>query len=166
VAVAVLVGLPGSGKSSVGRAVAKRLDLEYVDTDRLLKELEGRSAADLLREVGEPEFRLRELRAVRDALSRDAIVATGGGVVTTEEGRALLARERCVWLRAKPSRLLARVTHADRPLLGDDPAGALERLDRERAALYEQVSIAHVNAAAPLSVVIDSVLAILGEWEA
>ena len=80
----VLVGLPGSGKSSVGQAVADRTGLAFFDTDVLLCEITGLSAPDLLRTRGEASFRDQELAALESVLDRDAVIATGGGIVVND----------------------------------------------------------------------------------
>jgi shikimate kinase len=142
VARVVLVGLPGAGKTAVGAALAARWGCAFVDTDDLL----GAPAADLLRDEGERPFRAAEARALARALALDAVVATGGGVVTTPEARSALAGAPTVWLDAGDATLVTRCAGGDRPLLGDDPASAIARLRAERDPLYAAVARARVDA--------------------
>ncbi|HEV8297050.1 MAG TPA: shikimate kinase [Acidimicrobiales bacterium] len=135
-----LVGMMGSGKSSVARRAARRLGLRHVDVDVEIERSAGCSIAALFASEGEGAFRDRETAALRAALDADepVVIATGGGAVLRAENRALL-RERAtvVWLRAEPATLLGRVGDgASRPLLADDPLGNLTRIARERAPLY------------------------------
>jgi shikimate kinase len=164
VAVVVLVGLPGSGKSAVGRAVARRHDLSFVDVDRMYGK--GVTAATLLREIGEAQFRLREIDALVKALATAGIVSTGGGAVTTADGREMLKTQRCVWLRADPATLARRVGNGDRPLLGDDPASRLEELATERNPLYADVAARTIDASQSRRRVIEALDMIVQEWSA
>ncbi|HEX3604655.1 MAG TPA: 3-dehydroquinate synthase [Candidatus Dormibacteraeota bacterium] len=147
VARVALVGLPGSGKSSVARALARRLGWRLADTDTLVEQSAGRTVAEVFAAEGEEGFRARELEALRAALAGEGrvVVACGGGLLTRPAARELLARSALlVWLDAEDSVLLRRLAGAaDRPLLRDDPAVRLAALREQRAALY---------AAAPLRV--------------
>lgn len=154
----VLVGLPGIGKSAVAEALAGAWHCEYLDTDALISAQIGCSAAQYLRANGEPAFRERELEALRQALSTDAVVATGGGIVTTAPARAMLSRERTYWLDCDVDVLMERLDDGDRPLLKDDPRGALERLRREREQWYLEVSRVRIDASGTLEQVTERVL--------
>jgi shikimate kinase len=156
VARVVLVGLPGAGKTAVATALAARWGCARADTDDLL----GAPAADLLRDLGEEGFRRAEAGALRRALDLDAVVATGGGVVTTPEAREELAAALTVWLDADDATLVARCAGGDRPLLGDDPAAAMSRLRAQRAGLYALVARARVDASGPVDQVADLVEAV------
>lgn len=149
----VLIGLPGAGKTAVGAALAARWGCAFVDTDDLL----GVPAADLLRDEGEERFRDAEARALARALALDAVVATGGGVVTTPEAREALAGAPTVWLDADDATLVARCAGGDRPLLGGDPAAAIARLRGARDPLYALVARARVDAGGSLDEVADLV---------
>ena len=142
----VLVGLPGSGKASIGSALARRLDCGFVDTDDLIAQRAGMATPELLRSVGEVRFRQVELEALRAALVGDVVVATGGGVVTTPEARAMIRGELTVWLDADDATLAARVGDGDRPLLDRDVEGSLARLRAARCALYAEVARHTVDA--------------------
>ncbi|MCI7672048.1 MAG: 3-dehydroquinate synthase [Schaalia hyovaginalis] len=136
----VLAGLPGSGKSKVGRILAKMLGVEHVDTDDLIVAEAGVPIARIFDEEGEAAFRLREARAVERALSLHAVVSLGGGAVTTPRVRALLADASVVTIDVEHDELLRRVTRkSHRPLLREDPEGALRRLRSEREPYYREV---------------------------
>lgn len=151
-----LVGLSGSGKSTVGRIVAERLGWEFVDTDTLVMELSGRTIPELFREGGEPLFREYELRALRQAAERHrVVVSTGGGAPTTPEGRRIIASGYSVWLVVDPDeaarRLQANPGTEERPLLGDRPAERLRALLEQRRAAYAEcdgsVDVNHLSPA-------------------
>lgn len=141
----VLVGLMGSGKTTVGKIIARKLCWEFIDTDSLISEQAGgRSIPDLFAEEGEAGFRRRESEALRGLLGRrNAVIATGGGIVTVPRNRPLLRHLGfIVWLEA-PVPLLARRTSftQDRPLLQDtDPAARLQALLAARAPLYQELA--------------------------
>ena len=138
---AVLVGMPGAGKTTIGRALAEQLGCPFLDLDELLADTIGMSAAAFLRENGEDAFRLAEYSALRVALQSDAVVSCGGGTVTYEPSRKLLQDHQCViWLSVPLTTLERRVAGGDRPLLGDNPAGALASLIETRGPLYEAVA--------------------------
>ena len=135
-----LVGLPGSGKSAVGAALARRLGWRHVDTDALVEHRAGRSISEVFAEEGESGFRTRELAALREALSGDGplVLSCGGGLAAQPgAGGLLFDTAWVVWLDAGDTVLLRRLGDAaDRPLLRDDPVGALQRLREERAAAH------------------------------
>ncbi len=163
-----LVGLSGTGKSSVGRRLAERLSWPLLDTDVLIERFAGRTIPQIFAEDGEPGFRELEAAALREALAQaPAVVATGGGIVLREQNRALLrTHARVVWLDAPTATLIARLLAHDeaRPLLqGADPAARLEALRQARGALYAEV--AHLRVATDLSTIADIVESILRELE-
>jgi len=134
----------GAGKSAVGRRLARRLDWDLLDSDRQVEELAGRSVPEIWRADGEAAFRRLESQVLADALASTTprVIAAAGGVVLDEGNRRLLRLHRpVVWLRAPVETLIARVRKGEgRPLLDDDPAGAMRRLDAERRPLYEEVA--------------------------
>jgi shikimate kinase len=153
----VLVGLPGVGKTTLARTLADRWNVDALDTDEILATNVDTSAAQYLRSEGEAAFRARELEALREALQSDAVVATGGGVVCTDAAREVLSTAFTLWLDTSDDVILTRLGDVDRPLLGDRPVEALEKLRREREAWYRDVSRARVDTAASLDEVIDLV---------
>ena len=145
--VAVLIGAPGAGKSTVGRRVAERLQVPFVDTDALIEEESGMSVADMFVELGEPEFRLREEEAVRRALEEQTgIVALGGGAILSETTRSRLVGHTVVWLRVNVSDAASRVgMNQARPLLLGNVRGRLTQLLNERTPLYESVATVTID---------------------
>src|SRR3989339_707914 len=131
----VLVGFMGSGKSSVGRELARRFGAPFVDVDELIESAAGSPIRDLFAREGEPAFREREKAALREALSvKGRVIATGGGAFSDEENRVLLrAYAPVVYLEAAVETLLGRLAgDLGRPLLrgGDREAGVREVLSR------------------------------------
>jgi shikimate kinase / 3-dehydroquinate synthase len=139
----VLVGMPGSGKSVVGRRVAEILGRPFIDTDELIERSTGRTPADHIRADGEPAFRNLERQAVTDACAEPgAVVAAGGGAVLDPLNRwAMMEHGLRVQLDAPIETLVARLARAapPRPLLGADIRAGLERTADERAAVYAAV---------------------------
>lgn len=158
----VLVGLPGAGKSSVARALARRWGCAAVDTDDLVAARAGRPTGEYLRVAGEERFRDEEAEALRISLEGDGVVATGAGVVERVASRELLAEEFTVWLDADDATLSARVAQGDRPLLGPDALAGIARLRAVRGALYAEVARARVDASGDLESVCARVVEAVG----
>ena len=143
----VLVGLPGSGKSAVGRRLARRHEAVFVDLDEEIERDAGRPITSIFAEEGEPGFRGREHRAIEALGPADAgpglrrVIATGGGAPVDPRNRWLLYRGRfAAWLDAPPEILAQRIRKSPvpRPLLsGRDPVTAMRSLAAARAAFYE-----------------------------
>ena len=141
----VLVGLMGSGKSTVGRVLADRLRRPLFDSDQMIEARTGRTVREIFVADGEPAFRALESEALSDALASTtpSVVAAAGGVVLSEDNRRVLrdANARVVWLRADPALLVDRVQSAGhRPLLDDDPPAVLQRMAETREPLYREVA--------------------------
>jgi shikimate kinase len=139
-----LVGPMGSGKSAVGRQLAQRLALVFIDSD---SEIEARTGVDIpyiFEREGETGFRQREAEVIDAITRRDGVlISTGGGAVLDAGTRERLrTRGRVVYLRTSVDQQLARTRRSnDRPLLdNDDPRGTLERLFEQRAPLYAEVA--------------------------
>lgn len=140
----VLVGLMGSGKTTVGKKVAKLLGRPFVDADVALVERTGRTVAEWFDE-GEPAFRQAEAALLADLLAEaePTVIAAGGGVVVTEANRKLLAEPgvTVVLLDADPAFLASRAkAKPHRPLLADDPLEVLTRLHGERDGWYRDLA--------------------------
>jgi len=141
----VLVGLSGTGKTSVGRRVAARLDRCFVDADEEIEERTGRTVRGIFAEDGEPAFRELETEVMADLLTstEPVVIAAGGGAIVTEATRKLLGQPEIfvVWLTATPEFLASRTTKkVHRPLLDGDPVAALGKLLSERARWYDEVA--------------------------
>jgi shikimate kinase len=137
----VLVGLPGAGKTSVGRRVAELLGRPFLDFDQEIERRSGATVSALFAEQGEEAFRALEQAVSLECAGRAPMVLSpGGGWVTRPDTVALLRRTSCIiYLRARAESVLLRMGAArdDRPLLrGADPAGALHRLFAVREPLY------------------------------
>ena len=141
-----LVGLPGSGKSAIGKEVAHRLQLPFVDSDRLIEARAGCTIATLFEHEGEAAFRQRESEALASIVAQcRSVIATGGGAVLRPENRELLrTRTVCVFLDASHDLLWKRLRRdRRRPLLQvADPEARLRELSAERDPLYRET--AHV----------------------
>jgi shikimate kinase len=141
----VLVGLMGSGKSTVARIVAERLERRVIDSDAVIESATGRTVRQIFIDDGEDAFRALETAALLDALASPvpAVIAAAGGVVLRDENRTALknSNAKVVWLCATPAVLIERVTSgAHRPLLDGDPAGTLQRMHETRDPLYREVA--------------------------
>jgi shikimate kinase len=139
-----LVGPMGSGKSAVGRRLAERLGLVFVDSDAEIEARTGVDIACIFDREGEVGFRARE-RDVLDLLTRQprSLIATGGGAVLDAQTRERLRSRGCVvYLRTSVDQQLARTRRSThRPLLDTpDPRGTLQRLMLQRAGLYEETA--------------------------
>ncbi|MFK7963540.1 MAG: shikimate kinase [Burkholderiaceae bacterium] len=139
-----LIGMPGCGKSTLGKRLATRMGRTFIDADRELEERCGVTVATMFDIEGEQGFRDREHRLLAELSEQDGlIVATGGGVVLREDNRHLLKGKPLVlYLQASVAELWSRLRNdRKRPLLqGADPRGRLEALFKERGPLYESVA--------------------------
>jgi shikimate kinase len=165
----VLVGMPGSGKSSIGRRLAQRIGLDFVDADTKIEEAaNGMSIADIFAKHGEPEFRNLEARVIARLLeSGPSVIATGGGAFMRADTRdRVRAHGVSLWLSADIPLLLERVKRkSNRPLLqGSDPEGVLRKLLGAREADYRQADITVISRDIPHEEVVDAILEALDEF--
>jgi len=148
----VLIGMMGSGKSSVGRALSRRTGWPFVDNDSLVERASGMTARQLLEERGAAAMRGAESAALHAgiAIEPPVVVATAAGTILDAANRAALADAGLVvWLRASARTLAARaVGAAHRPWLEDDPVGWFERTLLERDPLYAAVADLEIDTAA------------------
>ena len=141
----VLVGMPGSGKSAVGRRLAAQLELPFVDADEEIEQAAGKPIMDIFKDHGEAYFREGERKVIARLLgSGPQVLATGGGAFMVEETRDNIRRSGIsVWLKAELSLLLRRVSRRNnRPLLEQDPEGTMQRLMATRYPVYATADIA------------------------
>jgi shikimate kinase len=141
----VLVGMMGAGKSTIGRRLASRLRLPFLDADTEIEAAAGMSIPDIFESHGEPHFRDGEARVIARLLDNGPVIlATGGGAFLREETRNRI-RDKAVsiWLKAEAETIMRRVKRrADRPLLKTaDPAGTVERLIGEREPFYQHADL-------------------------
>ena len=137
-----LVGFMGAGKTSVGRALARRLDWRFVDIDELVEQREHAPVADIFAKHGEPYFRGIERTVLADQLPiRHAVVATGGGTFVDPQNRAVIKADGAtVWLDAPIERVIARIPKDGRRPLASDRS-KLELLFQSRRPSYEQANL-------------------------
>ncbi|MDD0839176.1 shikimate kinase [Curvibacter sp. HBC61] len=140
----VLIGMPGSGKSTVGRQLARRLGLPFLDTDQVLETRLGCSIREFFEAQGESAFRDREEQTLAECLAQErGVVSTGGGIVLRPGNRQRLQQAPCViYLRASPEDIYRRLRHdTSRPLLQvADPLRKLKELYADRDPLYRESS--------------------------
>jgi shikimate kinase len=140
----VLVGFMGSGKSSVGREIARRLGFRFIDTDTTIRQKHGKSIPDIFASFGEPFFRDEENKALQDLQDVEhVVVATGGGIVLQPRNHALLCSLGVVvWLTATEEVIWERVSrNRNRPLLRTpDPRTTISNLMATRYPLYGSLS--------------------------
>jgi len=139
-----LVGLMGAGKTTIGRLLARRLDMTFIDSDHEIEARTGATIPWIFEIEGEASFRRREADVIRElTASRGIVLATGGGAVLDPASRALLAeRGTVIYLRASVSSILQRTAHdKNRPLLQTaDPRRKLEDLTAQREPLYREIA--------------------------
>lgn len=140
--VCVLVGPPGSGKTSTGQVLAKLLGVGFRDTDADIEATAGKPIPDIFIEDGEPHFRALEREAVAAALAGcDGVLALGGGAVLAESTRAALAGHTVVFLSVELPDAIKRIGLGEgRPLLAINPRATLRHQLAQRRPLYEQVA--------------------------
>jgi len=158
----ILTGFMGTGKTTIGRLLAERLHVRFIDTDARIEELEGRSVAAVFAEEGEPYFRAVERRVIAEAVQTDAVVATGGGaIVDPVNYRCMHAAGPIVCLTADPDVIFARTaTDNGRPLLNNGERRArITELLAERAAAYAQADITVDTSHADVRATVDEILA-------
>ena len=141
----VLIGMMGSGKTTVGRVLAESVGRQLRDSDAMIEAATGRTVREIFATDGEPAFRVLETEALTSALAEvvPVVVAGAGGIVLAEKNRALLHEcSLVIWLRCDPAELARRVMDGSvhRPLLGDDPLGVLQKMYVDRKELYTQVA--------------------------
>ena len=166
-----LVGLMGSGKTTIGRALAKRLGKRFVDADHEIEARTGASIPLIFEIEGEASFREREADVIRDLTAEEGIVlATGGGAVLNPDSRAFLkSRGTVIYLSASTASIMQRTSHdKNRPLLQTaDPKARIEELSRQRNPLYQEVADIIIETGRPnVQSVVQNVLAQLEKRDA
>lgn len=159
----VLVGMMGAGKSSIGRRLAGRLGIPFVDADTEIEKAAGMSIPEIFSAHGESYFRAGETRVIARLLDGGPqVLATGGGAFMNPETRtAICAKGISVWLRASVEVLARRIKRRnDRPLLkGADPIETLRRLVDERYPIYAQADITVESRDAPHDAIVEEIIA-------
>jgi shikimate kinase len=145
---AVLIGLPGSGKSTIGRRLAKSLEVALLDTDAAIEQTTGRTIPEIFESDGEKEFRRIEEEVIREALdSHDGVLSLGGGAITSPGVREALSGHTVVYLEISATEGVRRTGGTTvRPLLaGGDRAEKFRALMSERVPLYRRAATIRVN---------------------
>jgi shikimate kinase len=166
--VLVLVGMMGAGKSSIGRRLADRLGLVFVDADTAIEEAAGKTITEIFAEHGEDYFRDGERRVISRLLEGGGkVLATGGGAFMSEPTRTLIrARGISIWLKAALPVLMERVKRrSNRPLLkANDPEAVLQRLIDERYPVYALADITIESRDVPHEIILDEIVASLDAY--
>jgi shikimate kinase len=162
----VLVGMPGSGKSAVGRRLAARLDLAFVDADEEIERAAGKPITDIFKDHGEAHFRDGERKVIARLLgSGPQILATGGGAMMAAETRENIRRSGIsVWLKAELPVLMRRVLKRNtRPLLEKDPEGVMRQLMEARYPIYATADITVESRDLPHDTVVGEIIDALAD---
>ncbi len=139
--IVVLVGAPGSGKSTVGAMLAERLGVTFRDADAVIVDRSGKSIGEIFTDDGEAAFRALEEEITAELLALPGVLSLGGGAVLSASTRAALRGHRVVWLRVGLTQSVRRVgLDTARPLLLGNVRGQLLKLLKERAPLYAEVA--------------------------
>ena len=134
----VLIGVPGAGKSTVGKLLAEQLGSAFIDTDEVIEQEAGKSISDIFIQDGEPHFRQLEKEVIaRALLNVDAVISLGGGALMDPNTRELVKAQECFWLQAGLSQAVDRVgMNKNRPLLLGNVRGQLADLMAAREPFY------------------------------
>ena len=163
----VLVGMMGAGKSAIGRRLAARLGLPFVDADAEIEIRAGMTIADYFEKYGEAAFRAGEVRVITRLLDQGPqVLATGGGAFMSPDTRAAIrAKAVSIWLKADFDVLYRRVKRrADRPLLkAPDPAQVLKRLLAEREPIYAEADETILSRDVAHEIIVDEIIVVLTE---
>jgi shikimate kinase len=164
----VLIGMMGAGKSSIGRRLATRLDLHFVDADTEIEKAAGMSIPDIFATRGEAEFRAGEARVIARLLdSAPQVLATGGGAYMNADTRAAItAKGVSIWLKAELDVLMRRIKRRqDRPLLRtDDPGATLRALIEERYPIYALADLTVQSREVPHDKIVDEIMVALADF--
>ena len=164
----VLVGLMGAGKTSVGRRLADRLEIPFIDADHEIEAAAGKSIPEIFADHGESYFRDGERRVILRLLdSGGKVLATGGGAFMNAETRDLIRRKAIsVWLRAELPLLMKRVRRrSNRPLLkAGDPEEVMRRLIDERYPVYAEADITVDSRDVAHSSIVSDIIRTLANW--
>jgi shikimate kinase len=159
----VLVGMMGAGKSSIGRRLAQRLGIGFVDADAEIEAAAGMTIAEIFARDGEPYFRSGEARVIARLLDQGPqVLATGGGAFMNGETRASIGHKGIsVWLKADFEVLMRRVKRrsGDRPMLQGDPAERVRHLIEERYPVYAEADTMVMSRDVPHETIVNEIVA-------
>ena len=143
----VLVGVPGAGKTTVGKLLARAMNVDFFDSDQVIENRAGKSVSDIFTQDGEPAFRKIEHEVVCELLQNDAaVLALGGGSLGNDDTRTQVSKAKVVWLIAGLAQAVDRVgMNRNRPLLLGNVRGQLADLMTAREPLYKEVATIAVD---------------------
>ncbi|MCX6416950.1 MAG: shikimate kinase [Actinobacteria bacterium] len=165
----VLVGVPGAGKTTVGKLLAKNLGIDFFDSDQVIESRAGKSVSDIFTQDGEPAFRKLEHDVIFELLdSNNVVLALGGGSLGNDETRAKVKDATTVWLVAGLAQAVDRVgMNRNRPLLLGNVRGQLADLMAAREPFYKEVAAIAVDTSKLIpSEVVTEIVSELGKIEA
>lgn len=166
----VMVGLMGCGKSAIGKRLATKMGLPFVDADEEIERVAGMTISDIFAKYGEPHFRDRETKVIVRLLGQGPqVLATGGGAFMSAETRAAIAAQGLsIWLKADLPVLMRRVGKRNtRPLLRtDDPEAVMRRLMNERYPVYAEADITVESRDVSHDVIVDEIIEALAAHQA
>ncbi len=158
----VLIGMPGSGKSTIGRKIAAALGLPFVDSDKEIEAAAGMTVPQIFAQLGEPTFRDGERKVIARLLEGErCVLSTGGGAFMDETTRALIKQKGLsLWLKADLAILVERTSRThDRPLLqGGNPAEILQRLMAQREPIFAEADVTVITKENPINVTVAAAL--------
>jgi len=164
----VLVGLMGAGKTTVGRRLAEKLSLAFIDADHEIELAAGQTIPEIFAQHGEAYFRDGERKVIARLLENGAqVLATGGGAYMNAETRATIKRNAIsIWLRADFDLLMRRVRRrSNRPLLqNDDPEAVMRKLIAERYPVYAEADITVDSRDVAHTSIVNSIIRSLARW--
>ncbi len=164
----VLVGLMGAGKTSVGRRLAEKLDIPFVDADHEIETAAGKTIAEIFADHGESYFREGERRVIARLLENGKqVLATGGGAYMNEETRnRIKANAISIWLKADLELLLKRVRKRnDRPLLRENPEAVMRNLIEKRYSTYAEANITVESRDVQHGQMVNDVIKAIVDWQ-
>jgi shikimate kinase len=163
----VLVGMPGCGKSAIGRRLAPRLDLPFVDVDEEIERAAGKTIKEIFADHGEPSFRDGERRVIARLLAAGPqVLATGGGALLSEQTRANIRRQGIsIWVKADVAILVRRIVkRSNRPLFeGRDPERVVMELMEARNHIYAMADIVVESRDVPHDVIVGEIVEALAD---
>jgi shikimate kinase len=163
----VLIGMPGCGKSAIGRRLAPRLNLPFMDADEEIERAAGKTITDIFADHGEPYFRAGEIRVIARILNAGpAVLATGGGAFMAQETRDNIRRSGIsIWVKADLAVLVRRVSKRNnRPLFaGRDPEKVMKELMEARYPVFATADLIVESRDVPHEVIVGDIIKVLAE---
>ncbi|SKC81307.1 shikimate kinase [Maledivibacter halophilus] len=158
----VLIGMPGCGKTTIGKLISKKLDIGFCDIDHYIEEKEGRSIPDIFKDNGEEYFRRLESKAVEQISQKSGfVISTGGGVIKFNENMELLKKSGIIiFINRKLENIISDIETDGRPLLKDGKE-KLHKLYKERIDLYKKYSDHEVLNEGSLEAVVEKIIRII-----